>query len=212
VSVKNLLRKFTGWFRGKRSGPLSFYREPQAECTRAIPTPLAAESKVRVIIWTLDEAETAWRAGRTKYDLAETFRRFAMSLESMAGNCLVDGKAARVVVCVNEAVKQRVLSAPLDEMPGISKAERAREEDWLERQTWAKSPPDLEPIEGRTCGACGGKLLLVILNYYCDPGDIITPADTAEKCLSCGASTVLIHRRGRAEPQRPETNNDDRRQ
>jgi hypothetical protein len=146
---------------------------------------------VRVIIWTLDEAETAWRAGRTKYDLAETFRRFAMSLESMAGNCLVDGKAARVVVCVNEAVKQRVLSAPLDEMPGISKAERAREEDRLERQKWAKSPPSPEPIEGRTCAVCGGKLVLIILNYYCESWtDVITPADTAEKCLDCGRLTA----------------------
>jgi hypothetical protein len=192
--VKKLLRKFTGWLRGKRSDPLSFYREPQAECTRAIPTPLEAESKVRVIIWTLDEAETAWRTGRTKYDLGETFRRFAMSLESMAGSFLVDGNAARVVVCVNEAVKKRVLSAPLDKIGAlsISKAERASEENRLERQKWAKSPPDPEPIEGRTCAACGGKLVLIILNYYCESWtDVITPADTAEKCLSCGRLTRL---------------------
>jgi hypothetical protein len=86
------------------------------------------ESKVPVIIWTVAEAETAWRAGRTKYNLAETFRRFAMSLESMARNCPVDGSAARVVVCVDEAVKKRVLSASLDKtgLLGVSEAQRGR--------------------------------------------------------------------------------------
>ena len=63
---------------------------------------------------------------------------------------------------------------------------RGQEEDRLEREKW-KFPPAPEPIEGRTCGACGGKLVLVILNYHCEPWtDVIIPADKAEKCVRCG--------------------------
>jgi hypothetical protein len=162
--------------------------------TNAIPPPVALACEVRIVVWTLDEAEAAWKAGRTKYNLAETFRRFAMSLESMAGSFPVDGDTARVVVCINETVQKRILSVQLDKIKvlDISKAEQAREEEQPKRQKWVKSPPYPEPIEGRTCGACGGKLVLIILNYYCEPWtDVITPADKAEKCLSCGRLTEL---------------------
>ena len=198
VSVKNLLRKLIGWLRGKRSG-LALLTEPQAQSTNAIPTPVAMESKVHAVIWTVDEAEAAWRAGRTRYNLGETFRRFAKSLESMAGRSLVDGDAVRVVVCVNEEVKKRILSVQSDKIRVVeiskdttAKAEQARKEERRERDQWAKVHPDPEPIEGRTCGACGGKLVLVILNYYCEPStDVITPADKVEKCLSCGRLTCV---------------------
>lgn len=124
--MKKWFSKFTGWPRGKWTGPLSSHREPHTESTIAIPTRVAGKNKAPVIIWTLDEAETAWRAGRTKYNLGETFRTFAGSLESMAGSFLVDGNAARVVVCVNAAVKKRILSAPRDKtgVLGVSPAQR----------------------------------------------------------------------------------------
>lgn len=192
--MKNLLRKLIGWLQGKRSVPLTFHREPQAEIPHAISHPVAVDCKVRTVVWTIDEAEAAWMAGRTKYNLGETFRTFAMSLESMAGSFLVDGDAARVVVCVNGAVKKRILSAQLDKIRvlDISRTEQAREEERLERQKWAKSSLDPEPIAGRTCGACGGRLMLIVLNYYCEQWtDVITPADKAEKCLGCGRLTEL---------------------
>jgi hypothetical protein len=70
--------------------------------------------------------------------------------------------------------------------------EQEEEQDRLERQKW-KSHPAPEPIEGRTCSACGGKLVVEILNYYYEHGtDVITPADKVEKCLNCGRLTVLV--------------------
>jgi hypothetical protein len=193
--VKNWFRKFIRHFRELRLSP-------------DLPPP-----SLRALVWTLEEAEAAWKAKRTEVNLAIMLPQNVKSVQSATGDFMVDGRPARVQVCINESVKQWILMPPDKRLEQKREKERLeREQDRLERQTWAKSPPDPEPIEGRTCGACGGKLVLVILNYYCDPGDIITPADTAEKCLSCGRSTVLIHRRGRAEPQKPETNNDDRRQ
>jgi hypothetical protein len=77
--------------------------------------------------------------------------------------------------------------------------EQEEEEDSLERQKW-KSHPAPEPIEGRTCSACGGKLVVEILNYHYEHGtDVISPADKVEKCLSCGRSTVLVS----SGPERP---------
>ena len=53
--------------------------------------------------------------------------------------------------------------------------------------------PAPEPTEGRTCTACGGKLVVKILNYFYEHGtDVITPADKVERCLSCGRLTVLV--------------------
>jgi hypothetical protein len=192
--VKSLFRRFIGWLRGKRSGPRSFYREPHAESPNAISNPVAVDCKVCTVVWTLDEAESAWRAGRTNYNLGETFRRFAKSLESMAGSFLVDGDAARVVVCVDEAVKQRILSVPFGDETGasdISKAQQAIDKEWLEgqkwlerqkcleRQEWAKFSPAPKPIEGRICSVCGGKLVVEILNYFWDRGtDVCSAADT----------------------------------
>ena len=66
-------------------------------------------------------------------------------------------------------------------------AESVKADERRERAKWIKFPPDPEPIHGRTCQVCGGKLVLVILYYHWDHGtDVATPADKAEKCLSCG--------------------------
>ena len=73
--------------------------------------------------------------------------------------------------------------------PIPSRPQRAQEEEWREKENErrVKFPPDPEPIEGRVCGECGGKLVLVILNYDWDRvTDAVTPADKAEKCLNCG--------------------------
>jgi hypothetical protein len=70
--------------------------------------------------------------------------------------------------------------------------EQEQEEERLERKK-SRFPPAPEPIEGRACVACGSKLVLIILNYYCEPvTDVITPADKVEKCLGCGRLILLV--------------------
>lgn len=72
--------------------------------------------------------------------------------------------------------------------------EQQQEEERLARKK-SQFPPAPEPIEGRRCIACGSKLVLIVLNYYCDPvTDVITPADKVEKCLGCGSLTLLVSR------------------
>ena len=69
------------------------------------------------------------------------------------------------------------------------RTENVKEEEQRERAKWIKFPPDPEPIHGRTCQVCGGKLVLVMLNYHWDRGtDVTTPADTEETCLRIAAS------------------------
>jgi hypothetical protein len=83
--------------------------------------------------------------------------------------------------------KQWILTPPEKRLEQRRENERLeREEARLERRKWAKFPPDPEPIEGRTCAACGGTLVLMILNYHMEGGtDFVTPADKAEKCILC---------------------------
>jgi hypothetical protein len=72
--------------------------------------------------------------------------------------------------------------------------EQEQEEERLARKK-SRFPPAPEPIEGRACVACGSRLVLIILNYYCEPGtDVITPADKVEKCLGCGRLILLVSR------------------
>jgi hypothetical protein len=81
----------------------------------------------------------------------------------------------------------RVVERPLSTSASGWRAENFTEGEQRERAKWIKFPPDPEPIHGRTCQVCGGKLVLVILNYDWDHAtDVVTPADKAEKCLSCG--------------------------
>jgi len=238
---------------------------------RRVRKPADLTGNSPIYVWTSDEADAAWWAGRTEYNLGKTFRSFAQSLDLMTGGFFVDGSPARVVVCVSEAVKQRVLSNPdqainrparneqrefesrlrvflwtreeaeaawkanrtetnfallvpeeitslqyfsgilqVDGIPAkvivyrnepvkqkiLTPADKQRfdkEQLSLERQRWLKSTPDPEPIEGRTCQVCGGKLVLVILNYFRDEvTDVFTPADRKEECLACGRTTALI--------------------
>jgi hypothetical protein len=86
-------------------------------------------------------------------------------------------------------VEQRPLSTPVNGW----RAENVTEEEQRERAKWIKFPPDPEPIHGRTCQVCRGKLVVEILNYFWDrETDVTAPADTKETCLSCGRATVRI--------------------
>ena len=137
---------------------------------------------MRTIIWTREEAEAAWRDRHTERNLAMMIPDKLSSVPYCSGGFLVDGRPATVTVCLNESIKQQILTPS-------GKEAFDRELDRLERQKWGKIPPDPEPVEGRTCAACGGKLVREILNYYFLPGDVIVPADTVDRCLSCGKAT-----------------------
>jgi hypothetical protein len=134
--VKNLLSKLMGWLRRNRSGPgspelLGSHLDPQARRTDTIPPPIMVEGE-RTFIWTPEEAEAAWRTGRTKYNLGETFRRFAMSLPWMAGGVLIDNDAARIVVCADHEVQKRLLSDPISTTRPAPPF-RAKDEDKVRR-------------------------------------------------------------------------------
>jgi hypothetical protein len=132
-------------------------------------------------VWTTEEAELAWKERRIDFNLALTIPENAKSVYRRDG-FLVDGMPATIHICSNESAKRAVLKAQ----------QLASEPEGIERQKWAKFPPDPQPIEGKTCRVCGGKLVLVILNYFRDRDpDVFTPADKAEKCLSCGRSFVV---------------------
>ncbi len=134
-------------------------------------------------VWTREEAEAAWKTQRTERNLGAMLSADISSVQYFSGGFMVDGIPATVTVCRNEWVKQQIV-APSD------KVRFDRHQDRLERQKWGKAP-QTTPIEGRTCAACGGKLVMEILNYYCEYGtDVISPADTSEQCLSCGRLTV----------------------
>lgn len=183
VSVTNWLHKIIGQLRGTGLVllNLSVNRQTKREPELRLPPDL---QPARTFLWTREEAEAAWTEKRTEVNLA---------ILSGTGTFMVDGSPARVEVCLNQEVKQWILTPPDKRLAQAREKERLeREQDGLERQKWAKFPPDPTPIEGRVCSVCGGNLVLDILNYYCEQGtDVITPADTAEKCLSCGKVTVI---------------------
>jgi hypothetical protein len=138
------------------------------------------ESRLRVFLWTREEAEAAWKANRTKANLALLLPDSIEIVHYFSGRFVVDGLLATVTVCRDESVKQQILT-PAD------RERFDREQLRLEQQKWVKSPPDPEPIVGRTCHVCGGKLVLIILNYFRDEiTDVFTPADKVEKCVNCG--------------------------
>jgi len=143
--VKNLFRKLIDWLRRKKSGlrsleMLGSHLDPQARRADTIPPPIMVEG-ARTFIWTPDEAEAAWMAGRTKYNLGETFRKFANSLPWMAGRVLIDNIAARVVVCADREVQKELLSAPISTIKPapfqakdndqIRRDQAAVEEEWI---------------------------------------------------------------------------------
>jgi hypothetical protein len=132
-----------------------------------------------------------------QHNFGETFRRFAKSQESLAGTVLVDGQSVRVVICATQALNNWIHQASVDQQAlEKAKAKRIKENDRRERESWAKFPPVPEPIEGRSCGTCGGQLVLVVLTYNYERGtDIFTPADTEERCLGCGRTTTLPQHR-----------------
>jgi hypothetical protein len=163
-----------------------------------------------LLVWAREEAEVAWKAGRTEVNIATMLPENAASAKSATGRFMVDGRPAQVVLCLNEAVK-RWLLAPSDKRlePKREKERDERKQSEPELEDWArpsgaqsskpytcitsspkrvpKFPPDPEPIKGKTCRKCGGPLVLKILSYDCEPWtDTITPADTAEECLRCG--------------------------
>ena len=197
--MKNWLAKLVGQLRRDQAGlvllNLSVNRQTKRQPELRLPPDLEPTSK---FVWTREEAEAAWKMKRTEVNLAIMLpENTSRSIQCAAGNFMVDGSPARVEVCVNEAAKRWILTPPEKRLEQKRKQERLereqeREQDRLERQKWAKFPPDPEPVEGRTCRVCGGKLVLVLLNYFCDgETDVITPADKAEKCLSCGRSFVI---------------------
>jgi hypothetical protein len=140
--VKNLLRRVIGWLREKQSGLVLLELrgscwDLQARPADAIPPPIMVEG-LRTFIWTPEEAEAAWRAGRTKYNFGETFRRFAKSLSWMAGRVLIDNQATRVVVCADHEVQKRLLSAPISTTSSAFLSIQAKEREKAKRDQAAK--------------------------------------------------------------------------
>lgn len=64
------------------------------------------------LVWTREEAEVAWKAGRTEVNLATKLPENATSTKSATGRFMVDGRPALIELCLNEAVKRRLLTPP----------------------------------------------------------------------------------------------------
>jgi hypothetical protein len=190
--VKNWFRKFISHFRGDRdliSLNLSVNRQTRRRELRLSPD--LQPTSLRALVWTREEAEAAWKAKRTEVNVAIMLPKNIKSVQSVAGNFMVDGRPARVEVCLNESIKQWILTPPDKKLEQErEQGGLEREQERLERQKW-KPSPDPKPIEGRTCGACGGKLVLIGLYNWERSTDVFTPAGTGEKCLRCGTLTEL---------------------
>lgn len=77
----------------------------------AMATSHSQPTPPRLLVWTKEEAELAWKAKRTEVNLALMLSEKAMeTVQSCSGSFMVDGNPARVVVCVNDAVKQWLLN------------------------------------------------------------------------------------------------------
>lgn len=86
-----------------------------------------------LFVWTREEAEAAWHANRTEVNLALTLPENAAVVRSSAGIFIVDGKPARVVICVNKSAKQRIHSTQaIQEKKAKEERQKAREKQWLE--------------------------------------------------------------------------------
>ena len=75
------------------------------------------------LIWTLAEAEAAWRQGRTQSNLAQWFRALPNETSMRCGD-FVDGRFTRVEIFLNEAVKRWTLSTRAKD------AAKAVEDEW----------------------------------------------------------------------------------
>ncbi len=64
------------------------------------------QPKRPLFVWTREEAETAWHTNRTEVNLALTLPENVTAVRSSTGVFVVDGKPARVVICVSESAKQ----------------------------------------------------------------------------------------------------------
>ena len=82
-------------------------------------------------MWTKEEAELAWRAKRTEINLSLILPEKVSSVQSCSGAFMVDGKPARVVICLNDAVKQWLLSVVSKQQVLSGKQEKIR----VKRQT-----------------------------------------------------------------------------
>lgn len=171
-SVRNLFRKLIARLRGKRSGlNISFPNEPRTSGTNAPPTcPLCG---VVPLNW---DVHNKWCSVVVGTKSGEEL------WVGINGGVATDREPYPPKECVDRRTLKERLAG-----------EQAKEQERLERLKWVKSPPDPEPIEGRTCTACGGKLVVEVLNYFWDRGtDHCAPADKKERCLGCGRETVVI--------------------
>lgn len=140
------------------------------------PHPGSETTRPTAFVWTVEEAELAYREKRIEFNLARTIPEETKRGCYRRDGFLVDGIPATIQVCCTESDKQAILRVE----------QLARESEENEKQKWVKFPPDPEPIRGRTCAVCSGKLVLV-QNYFRDEvTDVVTRADKVEKCLSCG--------------------------
>jgi hypothetical protein len=111
-----------------------------------------------LFVWTREEAKAAWHANRTEVNLALTLPENVERVRSCTGIFVVDGKSARVVICVDEPAKRWILMPPqktLEQTTEKARLERAQDKlspkrvalhaDRHERQTREKSPADPEP-------------------------------------------------------------------
>lgn len=158
--------------------------------------PRLARSKSATFLWTADEAEEAWRAGRTEYNLGRTFETFAKSLERMAGNFLVDGKRARVVICINPGVKKKV-PLPLPPLDKRSTFEIQQEKRWLEKLDLSQLKRTQEAIPELQDFATSAETLTTdSLPITCAAQ--LTPVNVAIRCVNCDATKAQLEHRGQS--------------
>lgn len=104
----------------------------------AKPATHSEQTPPKLLIWTKDEAELAFKEKRTEVNLASILPGKVNTVQSASGSFMVDGKPTRVVVCGDEAAKKWLWEASkqrvLSEEQEVGRIERERqnatEEEW----------------------------------------------------------------------------------
>jgi len=109
--VRNCFGRLRIWLRkGKAAGPVSLIGVTGDACDKLTGEASGSETRtLRTVVWTREEAESAWNAKRTQVNLALLVSENKSSVQTCAAHCMVDGESARVVICINESVKRWIL-------------------------------------------------------------------------------------------------------
>jgi hypothetical protein len=192
--MDHFFRTVIDWLQTRRATRDGFRIANKTAFENAVQAPPGLDSKSDTFLWTAVEAEAAWRAGRTEYNLGETFDTFAKSLEWMAGNFLVDNKRARVVICTNQRVKKRVPFTLLDKQSRFAIPEEQRWLEPLRRSQVTRTPKTMPEIQG--LATCAETIPAESLTIKRDSQP--APLNAEVRCVNCHATRAQLENRGQS--------------